>query len=334
VDASVIDALAAAPALATTPRAILYEEAESRLYRFAPPAGPADGERPAVLIVPSLINRWYVVDLRPGASLVAGLLEGGLDVCCLDWGVAGDEDRHTTWDDLLRRLARAVRRTLTASGRSRLAMVGYCMGGTLAAIQTALDPAPVAGLVDLLGPIDFAAAGQLAAAVDARWFDAGAVSGAGNIAPLQIQSGFQLLRPTGQLARWVGLVDRIDDPQQRDSFMALETWASDNIPFPAAAYRTYIHELYQENALIAGRHRALGRLVSLSEIRCPTLCVVADRDTICPPAAASALLDRVSAEDRTLLTLRGGHVGAVVGSRAPRELYAPLSAWLRERLRA
>jgi polyhydroxyalkanoate synthase subunit PhaC len=332
VDAGVIDALAgAAPKLATTPRAILYEEAESRLYRFDANGG-AGGERPAVLIVPSLINRWYVVDLRPGASLVAGLLERGLDVYCLDWGAAGDEDRHTTWDDLVRRLARAVRRTLAAAGRRRLALVGYCMGGTLAAIQAALDPEPVAGLVDLLGPIDFAAGGQLARAVDARWFDVDAVAEAGNVAPLQMQSGFLMLRPTGHVAKWVGLADRFDDDRHREAFAALETWASDNIPFPAAAYRTYIGELYQENALVRGAHRVLGRTVSLEEIRCPVLCVVADRDTICPPPAAAALLDHVGAADRSLHTIAGGHVGAVVGSRAPRELYAPLADWLLQRL--
>ncbi|HWM88519.1 MAG TPA: alpha/beta fold hydrolase [Kofleriaceae bacterium] len=322
----------AAPELATTPRAVLYEEAESRLYRFAPPGAEAESGRPAVLIVPSLINRWYVVDLRPGASLVAGLLERGLDVYCLDWGAAGDEDRDTSWDDLMRRLARAVRRSLAAAGRRSLAVVGYCMGGTLAAIQTALEPAPVAALVDLLGPIDFAAGGQLARAVDARWFDVEAIAGAGNVTPVQMQSGFSMLRPTGQVAKWIGLIDRIDDEKHREAFAALETWASDNIPFPAAAYRTYIGQLYQENALIRGEHVALGRRVSLDHIRCPVLCVVAERDTICPPAAATALLDRVGSVDRTLLTIQGGHVGAVVGSRAPRELYAPLADWLLQRL--
>lgn len=322
----------AAPALAATPRAVLYEEAESRLYRFAPERARED--RPAVLIVPSLINRWYVVDLRPGASLVAGLLDRGLDVYCLDWGAAGDEDRHTSWDDLLRRLSRAVRRSIAASGRDRLALVGYCMGGTLAAIHAALDCAPVAGLVDLLGPIDFSAGGQLAQAVDARWFDVDAVAEAGNVAPLQMQSGFTLLRPTGQLAKWVGLVDRMDDVRHREAFAALETWAMDNVAFPAAAYRTYIGELYQANALVGGTHRALGRPVSLSDIVCPVLCVVAERDTICPPAAACALLDHVGSDYRELLTIAGGHVGAVVGSRAPRDLYAPLADWLLERLRA
>jgi polyhydroxyalkanoate synthase subunit PhaC len=331
VDVGVISALAgAAPSLAPTPRAVLYEEGESRLYRFSPPR-EASEPRPAVLIVPSLINRWYVVDLRPGASLVAGLLERGLDVYCLDWGAAGDEDRHTTWDDLLRRLARAVRRSLAASGRDRLALVGYCMGGTLAAIHTALEGAPIAGLVDLLGPIDFSAGGQLARAVDARWFDADAVAEAGNVAPLQMQSGFTMLRPTGNLAKWIGLVDRFEDEKHRESFVALETWASDNVAFPAAAYRTYIRELYQDNALLRDEHRALGRRVWLSDIRCPVLCVVATRDTICPPAAASALLDRVGAEDRTLLTIPGGHVGAVVGSRAPGELYGPMAEWLLDR---
>lgn len=319
--------------LAPTLRTVMYEEGPCRLYRFGVAAEQsAAGARPAVLLVPSLINRWYVLDLRDGASLVAALLARGLDVYCLDWGVPEDEERFTTWDDLLRRLARAVRRTRAASGGQPPALLGYCMGGTLTAIYTALYPGEVAALVDLLGPIDFSAGGALSAAVDARWFDADAVASAGNVHPLQMQSGFHFLRPTGPLAKWVGFVDRAAaDPAERRAFAALETWAADNIGFPAAAYRTYIHDLYQGNALVRGTHQALGRRVALGAIRCPVLCVVAERDAICPPAAATALLDHVGSPDRSAIRIGGGHVGAVVGGRAPRQLYGPLADWLVER---
>ena len=56
--------------------------------------------------------------------------------------------------------------------------------------------------------------------------------------------------------------------------------------------------------------------------------ITAERDAICPPAAAQALLDKVSAKDKKLLAVPGGHVGAVVGSRAAKELYPRLRAWL------
>src|SRR5262249_12034757 len=156
---------------------------------------------------------------------------------------AEDEDRFLGWDDVLRRLGRAARTVQRISGASKIAMLGYCMGGTLAAIHSALHP--VAGLINLLGPIDFAQGGLLRALVDAAHFDVGAIADAGNVAPHQMQSGFVAMRPTLDIAKIVGLLDRQDDLDSVAAFAALETWANDNVPFPAEAYRTYIGSLYQ-----------------------------------------------------------------------------------------
>ena len=60
-----------------------------------------------------------------------------------------------------------------------------------------------------------------------------------------MQSGFVALRPTAQLGKWLSLFDRLSDPERLEAFRTLEEWASDNVPFPAAAYVRYIVELYQ-----------------------------------------------------------------------------------------
>lgn len=328
-DATGASAARPAPALMPTPRDTITREGTASLYRFVG-NGPRRG-RP-ILLVPSLINQWYVLDLRAGASLVAALVDAGLDVWCLDWGAPEDEDRYRTWDDTLGRLDRMVRRTLRVSGADRLGILGYCMGGTLSTIYATLYPERMAALVDLAGPIDFTKGGMLRTMVDPRWFDADAIADGGNVSPEQMQSGFTALRPTIELGKWVGMPELTLDRAAHDGYRALDAWASDNIPFPAAAYRTYIGELYQQNRLVAGTHRALGRAVKLDAIRCPTAVVVADRDTICPPAAATALLDHVGTTDKTTLRVPGGHVGAVVGSRASRELYPALARWLDARL--
>jgi polyhydroxyalkanoate synthase len=62
--------------------------------------------------------------------------------------------------------------------------------------------------------------------------------------------------------------------------------------------------------------------------------ITASRDQICPPAAATALLDLVSSSDKQTLEVAGGHVGAVVGSRAAKEMYPALIRWLEPRLAA
>jgi polyhydroxyalkanoate synthase subunit PhaC len=315
-----------------TPKDTLLRDGTASLYRFRRRDRRAAEAGLPVLLVPSLINRWYVLDLRPGASVATALVEAGLDVFCLDWGVPEDEDRELGWDDVLARLARMARRVRREAGADRVGLLGYCMGGTLSAIHAALEPERIAALINLAGPIDFSQGGSLTHSTDRRWFDAQVIAEAGNMPAGLMQAGFVSLRPTAQLAKWVGFLDRLGQPERLDAFLALEQWASENIAFPAAAYATYVGDLYQRNALVRGEHRARGQRVDLGRIDCPLLTVVTDRDAICPPPAAQALNELASSPDKTLFTIPGGHVGAVVGAKAATELYPRLASWLQARL--
>lgn len=318
----------ASPPLAQTPRDELPLEGGARLLHFR---GTATIAKP-ILLVPSMINRWYVLDLRPGASLVEALVGAGFDVWLLDWGTPQPEDKYLDWDSVLRRLGRAVRRVQRETNQPKIALFGYCMGGTLTAIRAAQHPDHLAAFITLAAPIDFSLGGMLRCMVDPRWFDADAIANAGNVAPSQMQAGFTALRPTLEAAKWMSSPDLAADPKARDGFLALEAWASDNIPFPGEAYRRYITEMYQGNELALGTHHANGKRAPLSAITCPVLAITASRDTICPPPAATALLELVGSKDTAELQVPGGHVGAVVGSKAAKEMYPGLIKWLAPRL--
>ena len=317
--------------LAPTPKDTLLTDGTAQLYRFRAPDGVVAAKAAPVLLVPSMINRWYVLDLRKGASLAEALVAAGLEVYCLDWGAPEDEDRYLSWDDVQRRLGRMVRRVLRESAAPKVSVLGYCMGATVAGIYAALQPRQLASFVNLLGPFDFAEAGFLGHQTNPRWFDVDAIAAAGNVAPQQMQLGFSLLRPTAALAKAVTRFERGMDPAFREGFDALEAWANDNVAFPAAAYRTYITELYQQNALLKGTHRVEGRAVRLSEIDCPLLTVAAERDTICPPRAAVALNAAAGSKVREVVRVPGGHVGAVVGGKAAQSLYPAVVRFLKEK---
>lgn len=318
--------------LTPTPKDTLLRDGTAQLYRFRRPVGAPEAAGLPLLLVPSLINRWYVLDLREGSSVAAACAAAGLDTWCLDWGIPEDEDKYLSWDDVLNRLGRMIRKIKRETGAPKVGLLGYCIGGTLSGIYSSLFPDDVAAFVNLAGPFDFAQGGLLRTLVDERWFDPDGITAAGNIGSNQMQQGFVALRPTMQVGKWIGFLDKAHDPKARDAFEALETWASDNIPFPAAAYRTYIRELYQENSLIAGTHYALGRRVDLKNLQCPVMAVATERDNICPPAAARALLDCCGAQEKEMVLVPGGHVGAVVGGKASTVLYPAMTKWLRSKL--
>ena len=105
------------PQLAPTPKDTVLRDGIAQLYRFRRPEGAPTATRRPLLVVPSMINRWYVLDLRRGNSFCEALAAAGVDAYLLDWGVPQDEDRYFTWDEAQDRLHRMVRaaRALSAT---------------------------------------------------------------------------------------------------------------------------------------------------------------------------------------------------------------------------
>ena len=52
-----------------------------------------------VLIVSPLLAKPYVLDLAPGLSLVDHLIEQGLELLLLDFGIPDSRDRHLRFED-------------------------------------------------------------------------------------------------------------------------------------------------------------------------------------------------------------------------------------------
>ncbi|MCW8140316.1 MAG: hypothetical protein KIT58_15560 [Planctomycetota bacterium] len=110
--------------LAPTPCDELLRRGPMRVlrYRASTPRLPVP-----VVLVPSIINRSYVFDLRPGQSLVEALLGAGLDVVLVDWGVPAQADARLGLGDYAlgllgrpstQRWRRAARRRRTCSAAS------------------------------------------------------------------------------------------------------------------------------------------------------------------------------------------------------------------------
>ena len=87
------------PAVGVTPADVVHRENKWRLLRYRARAAGRAFATP-ILLVPSLINRHYVLDLIPGKSFAEYLVAQGWDVWVIDWGTPGDEDRVVTFDDI------------------------------------------------------------------------------------------------------------------------------------------------------------------------------------------------------------------------------------------
>jgi len=330
------------PPVGTTPADVVHRENKWRLLRYRPAAGGPKFQTP-VLLVPSLINRHYVMDLLPGKSLAEDLVKAGHDVYCLDWGTPGDEDRHLTFDDICDRyLGRAIRKVAQRSPRGKTHVLGYCLGGTLATIHASVHQEHVASLLVLAAPVSFGGeAGLLETWTRLDSFKVSDVVDAfGNVPWQLMQSAFTMLRPTLGMSKVVHVVDKAlkDDPvnankwdEFSEGFRALETWGNDNVSFPGACYVRYIEELYRNDALMKGTFTLAGEDARLEKITVPTMCIVFEHDNIVPWQNAAVLVEKIASTDKELLKLPGGHVGAVVSRSAQKGLWPRMSAFWAKR---
>jgi polyhydroxyalkanoate synthase len=316
------------PPVGQTPSDVIHRENKWRLIRYRPRAEGVAYARP-VLLVPSLINRHYVLDLMPGKSFAEWMVARGHDVYVVDWGTPGKEDRHLSFDAICDGyLGRAVRAVSRRAGGEDVHLLGYCLGGTLTTIYAAAHPEGIASLVDIAAPIAFDDDddGLLARWTRSPKFDIDAILDAfGNVPWPLMQAAFHMLRPTLSLSKGVYLLDRAWDDEFLDGFFALETWGNDNVSFPGAAFKKYVEELYRKNSLVRGEFTLSGERVDLARIACPLLDVTFEHDNIVSSRSAAALIDLVSSEDKELFQMPGGHVGAVVSKGASRGLWPKLS---------
>jgi polyhydroxyalkanoate synthase len=115
------------------------------------------------------------------------------------------------------------------------------------------------------------------------------------------------------------------------SWLAMNKWVNDGVPFPGAAFAQWIGDYYQRNRLVRGEIAVAGEPVDLSRIAAPVLAIAGTNDHIVPPAMARPLVDLVSSADREYLELPAGHVGLLAGSGARDSLWPRVTDWLGDR---
>ena len=329
------------PRVGQTPHHVVFQRNKMSLLRYECPkdtANPEDNgtetipeelrtERSniPILIVPSVINRHYILDLQKDRSFVEYLVKQGFDVFVISWGKVTEEDRYQTFDDYIEMLVEpSVRRICRFTGHDKIHLVGHCLGGIMALPYAALYPERIASFLNLTGPVDLRHGGILRRWTDSMDVDV-MVDALGNAPWPLLQTTFHMMKPMGLLQKTAWFYEQLWKSDVVDSFVALETWANDNVSLSGEFFRTYIKEIYQKNALYNGTLIVRGRRVDLSKITVPVYNVAAKNDHIATEASVLALKDVVPQTEN--LVVYGGHVGVVVSRSASKKVWPKIVAF-------
>lgn len=316
-----------------TPSEVVHRDGRVRLLHYLSDEPPK--YKQPLLFVFALVNRPYILDLLPGKSVVEHFVKAGFDTYLIDWGKPTHADRRESLDSYVNGyLPRMFDHLEHRTGTDQINVLGYCMGGTMSSIYTALHPGHVRNLILLAAGIDFGTReGLLNIWCDQKNFDIdGFVDAFGNCPAEYLQWSFLMLKPIQNLIQKpISFMEKVDNEKFVNEFMTMETWLNDNIPVPGEVYREFVKYLYQQNQLTRGQLTIRGHRVDLKNITCPVLNLMASKDDLVPCAQSEPFNDLVGSNDRKTIKLPAGHIGLAMGSRAQRELWPEAVRWLADR---
>lgn len=312
--------------VAVTPGDVVYRNELIELIQYAPQT--ATVYREPVLVVPSWIMKYYILDLSPRNSMVRYLVGQGHTVFMISWRNPGPDDRALGMHDYLRQglfaaLDEVRRRCAGAPAHG----VGYCLGGTLLAIGAAAmangdhgRKEDLASLTLLAAQTDFSEPGELGlfiddselAFLDALMWDQGYLDDE------QMAASFQLLH-----AR-----DLVWSRMMREYLLGTRTapndlmaWNADSTRLPFRMHSEYLHQLFLRNDLAEGRYHVDGRPVVLDDVTVPVYALATERDHVSPWRSVYKIHLLCDAPIDFVLASGGHNAGIVSEPGHPRRAY-------------
>ena len=270
------------------------------------------GDGPPVVLVPSLINPPRILDLDEQVSLTAAIAEMGRNVLLLDWGKA-DERADLTVAGHIEQLLLPLLRSIGEP----VALIGYCLGGTMAI--AAANLIAVERVVTLAAPWNFARYPERSQrALQDMWRHSKATAKSLGALPMEVlQAAFWSLDPERTVRKFAEFAMLDPDGADARRFVELEEWANEGEPLPFPSAKELVEELFGADLPGSGGWKVAGHAAS-DELAAPALHLTAERDLIAPPQTAPC---------GDVVAIGSGHVGMIVGS-ARHRLHDALKAFL------
>jgi polyhydroxyalkanoate synthase len=314
-----------------TPFDTMSVRGKTRLLHYKSINKHTQDQEPAhpILMIYAPINRFHIMDISQERSVVKSLLSKGLDVYLLDWGYPSWEDSSLSLTDYVNYVRDAIQDIKDKTGKNKVSILGYCWGGIVALIYSALNNQNVRSLTLMAAPVDFSKDNTILANW-ARVIDSDQiVDEFGHLDGQVLDIGFLMRNPPRYtFDKYLKLFERYNDKQFVDDFISVEKWLYDTPIVPGNLYRQVINDCYKNNLLISNKMKVDGNIIDLKKITAPLLTIVAEDDDLVSPESALAIKDYVSSKDVASLTIAGGHVGLCISKMAHEKLWPEAAKWI------
>jgi len=301
----------------------IWQQGSARLLFYG-----GDADAPAIFLIPSLINRYYILDLTQRMSFARYLRAQGISVYVADWGAPAAPESHFNCALYVTELLVPMAEHIARRAKGPLILAGYCMGGLLTLALAQVRPDLAQGAALLATPWDFFAPEFPRFAMEGNELVAfeAYIESCGGLSAEAIHTLFHCANPYAfhhkleQFAR----MDKSNPKTQE--FLAIEHWVNDGVPMTRGVARDCLIGWAQRNDPALGQWRVGGQVVDPAGLRIPCFIAAPRDDRIVPSACALPLARRI--KRHTLIEPASGHIGMMVGSRRRAALWEPIAEWV------
>jgi polyhydroxyalkanoate synthase len=309
--------------VATTKGKIVFRNHLIELIQYTPTTQKVYKE--PILIVPSCIMKYYILDLSPENSMVGFLVNQGHTVFMISWKNPDETDRKLGIDDYLNAgVIDAMIAVKTAAKSDQIHALGYCLGGTFLAMAAAalanpdiksarpdtLQAPSLASITLLAAQTDFSEPGELSVYIDADQIKnlRESMARTGYLTGKQMAASFQFLHARDLL--WSKNTRRYLLGQS-DVGNDMMSWNADVTRLPERMHAEYLQSLFLNNDLAHGHFRVNGKAIALMDIQAPLLVVGTTKDHVSPWHSVYKI-HLLTNTATTFILASGGHNAGII----------------------
>lgn len=284
-----------------------------------------------LLIIPSLINQSYILDLSPEKSMLRYLNGAGIPTYLMDWGTLTNMQSGASIQDVVQHINDAVEH-LSAEHNKTVDILGYCMGGTLSILSTLSDSRKINKIVLLATPWDFKAENSTLAQHIKIWSNhvMPTLQTKQSLPSEWIQSLFASLDKKGAAKKFIKFANMDQNSDKAKLFVMVEDWLNDGIDLPAQIAHECIENWFSKNQLSESTYHLNGAPIGKRKIDNDCLVVASKQDKIVSYESAIKVHEIIDPNCREILSPDVGHVGLIVGNKARDQVWNPIIEWLKK----
>jgi polyhydroxyalkanoate synthase len=305
--------------MAATPGSVVYRSDLIELIQYSPQT-PRVHSVP-LLFCPPWINKYYIMDLAPGKSLIEWAVQHGHTCFAISYRNPDASMRDLSFEDYLRQgPLDAVRVVREITGAEDVNTLSVCLGGTLTAIGLAYNAIvgdrSIRSATFLNTHTDFTIPGKLGAFTDEATI-AGLekkMAKRGFLESTEMAHTFDLLRANDLVFQYV--VNNWLMGEKPPSFDLL-AWNADGTRMPAKMHSEYLRSCFLHNEFAEGELAIGGERLDPGKVEIDTYVLSAVDDHIVPWISGYKTTQLLGGHNRFVLST-SGHIAGIVNPPSPK----------------